>query len=286
MSAPDRKPVVLITGASTGVGAASAIAFAKAGYRTVATLRNLDRAGELRGLAEAAGVILEIERLDVEDRASIDERVAAVLASGGVDVLVNNAGAGFLGSMEQTTDEDLDRVMNANFFGAWWLTRALLPHMRERGSGRIISVSSVGGLVGQPFNDAYCAAKFALEGAMESLASVTRTFGVHVSLVEPGPINTAFVDNVRATSQQVLGRLVPPYDALAAAYMGASGGVFANYGQTGADIAEIILRIAQDPEPLLRNVTSDFAAQFVGCKLKDLTGEAVLAVAGARLKAG
>ncbi|QUD88252.1 SDR family oxidoreductase [Phenylobacterium montanum] len=286
MSAQEKPPVVLITGASTGVGAAAAVSFAKAGYRTIATLRNPDRAGELRDLAGTAGVTLEIERLDVEDRASIDERAAAALAQGGVDVLVNNAGAGFLGSLEQTTDEDLDRVMNANFFGAWRLTRALLPHMRERGSGRIISLSSVGGLVGQPFNDAYCAAKFALEGAMESLAPVARAFGVHVSLVEPGPINTAFVANVRATSQEVLGRLVPPYDQLAAAYMGASGNVFATYGQTGDDIAEIILKIAQDPAPKLRNITSDFAAGFVGCKLKDMTGEATLAVTGARLKAG
>ncbi len=275
---------VLITGASTGVGLDTAIAFAKAGFRTVATLRDLSRRGALDEAARAAGVSLFVEQLDVASAASITDGLDRVTrAHGPVQVLVNNAGAGFLGSIEQTSDEDLRRTMEVNFFGVWNMTKAVFPAMREAGAGRIISVTSVGGLIGQPFNEAYCAAKFAVEGMMEGFAPLARRMGVSVSLIEPGPINTEFVANVRASSAETLSRLTPPYDAYLAAYMGASGNVFAQYGQTGADIAAIILEAATAHQPHFRYVTSEFARQIVKPKVVDYSGDSVVEAFAARL---
>uniref|UniRef100_UPI00286D3E76 SDR family oxidoreductase n=1 Tax=Phenylobacterium sp. TaxID=1871053 RepID=UPI00286D3E76 len=195
------KPVVLITGTSSGVGLHTALRFAQAGYTTIATMRDTGKQDDLLAQAKALKVKVRVEKLDVQKPKSVEACVKKVIRKyGHIDVLVNNAGAGFLGGIEQTTDADLERVMGVNFYGVWRMTKAVYPHMRERGQGRIISVTSVGGLIGQPFNDAYCAAKFAVEGMMEAMAPLARRLGVQVSLIEPGPINTEFVASVRATS--------------------------------------------------------------------------------------
>jgi NAD(P)-dependent dehydrogenase (short-subunit alcohol dehydrogenase family) len=279
------KPVALVTGCSTGVGLHTAIRLAKADYTVVATMRDVSKQQALFDEAARAGVELEVRPLDVNHQASIDTAVSSILAAHGrIDVLVNNAGAGFLGSVEQTSDADLRRTMETNFFGVWNLTKAVLPHMRTRGSGRIISVTSVGGLLGQPFNEAYCAAKFAVEGMMEGLAPLARQFGVQICLVEPGPINTEFVASVRASSQDAFAAMEEPYATLAQRYMGASGAVFANYGQTGDDIARMIADLAQAESPDFRTITSEFAMATVASKVVDRTGNSVIKAFADRLK--
>jgi NAD(P)-dependent dehydrogenase (short-subunit alcohol dehydrogenase family) len=260
------------------------VAFAQAGATVVATMRDLAKRGSLDAAAAHAGAELTVAALDVQDAGGIAACVADVIGRRGrIDVLVNNAGAGFLGSVEQTTADDLRRIMDTNFFGVWNLTKAVLPHMRAAGSGRIISVTSVGGLIGQPFNEAYCAAKFAVEGMMEGLAPLARQFGVSVSMIEPGPINTEFVANVRAASAGTPNRLTPPYDRLLNSYMGATADVFAKFGQSGEDIAKIILAAAADAKPHLRYVTSDFARGVVAPKVVDYTGDTVVDAFAARL---
>lgn len=279
------QPVALITGCSTGVGLHAAVRLAEAGYAVVATMRDPSKRQALLDACVAAGVSVEVRALDVCDQASIDGAVAGVIASHGrIDVLVNNAGAGFLGSVEQTGDADLRRTMETNFFGVWNLTKAVLPQMRGQGSGKIISVTSVGGLLGQPFNEAYCAAKFAVEGMMEGLAPLAKQFGVDLCLVEPGPINTEFVASVRATSAAVLGSLQEPYATLAQRYMGSTGDVFATYGQTGDDIARIIAALAMADSPDFRTITSDFAKAMVASKVVDPTGNSVIKIFDERLK--
>lgn len=282
MTSPQK--VALITGTSTGVGLHTALRFAAAGFRTIATMRDTAKQEQLRALAQAAGVTVEIHALDVADPDSIRDGVAwAIGETGGLDVLVNNAGAGFLGSIEQTSDAVLRRTMEVNFFGVWNTTKAVFPHMRERGSGRIITVTSVGGLIGQPFNEAYCAAKFAVEGMMEGFAPLARRMGIDVCLVEPGPLNTEFVANVRTSSADTAANLLPPYDRFLGAYLGASAGVFAQHGQSGDDIAGIILDIAKAERPHFRNITSDFAMMVVKPKVVDRTGENVVEAFAARL---
>ena len=173
---------VLITGTSTGLGASTAVQAAAAGHRVYATMRNTGKRDALDAAAQAAGVSVDVLQLDVQDSGSINAAVDAVLAKEEkIDVLINNAGAGFVRSTEQASEEEIAWVMDVNFMGVVRCTKAVIPHMRKQRSGHVISISSVGGLVGQPFNEIYCGAKFAVEGYMEAMASyITPNFGIRV----------------------------------------------------------------------------------------------------------
>jgi NAD(P)-dependent dehydrogenase (short-subunit alcohol dehydrogenase family) len=145
-------PVALITGTSSGIGLSSAIAAAKHGFTTVATLRDTGKDGALRAAGEVAGVTLDVRQLDVVDDDSITSCIDGVIADHGtLDVLVNNAGRGFVGTVEQVSMEDMRAIMEVNFFGVVATTKAALAHLRAS-RGRVITVTSVGGVVGQPFN--------------------------------------------------------------------------------------------------------------------------------------
>ena len=274
--------VALVTGTSSGIGMHAAVHLAQAGFRVFATMRDTGKSAALLDLASRADVTVEIKRLDVQDGASIGRCVTEVVQAGGrIDVLVNNAGSGFLGTLEETSLENLRAVMDVNFTGVWRTTQAVLPGMRERKSGRIISITSVGGLIGQPFNDAYCAAKFAVEGMMESLAPVVSRLGVHVCLIEPGPVNTEFVAAVR--QKRAVASAVPAYDAMLRAYLAGTQQAFASIGQTGADIAQVIVEAATAAEPNFRYATSDAVRGLLARKYVDTTGNSVLGLSGARL---
>ncbi len=274
------RPVALVTGTSSGIGLATAARLAGAGYTVVATMRDLAR----RGALDAAGAALDVRRLDVQDADSVTACVAGVMGDlGRIDVLVNNAGAGYLGAMEQTPDAALARTMDVNFTGVWRVTKAVLPHMRAARRGRIVTVSSVGGLLGQPFNDAYCAAKFAVEGLMESLAPVARRVGVHVSLVEPGPVHTGFVDAVMEATDPLPPDLAADYGPMLRSYLDGSAAVFEQMGQTPDDVARVILEALAAEMPHLRYQTSDLARAVAARTQADPTGDAGVAFAGARL---
>lgn len=267
----------LITGTSTGIGLSTAIRFAKAGFAVTATMRDTSKAEALLERAKSEGVNLEVRALDVTDAASITACVDAMLRQHPqLDVLVNNAGAGHVGTTEQVSLEDLQRVMDVNFYGVWRTTQAVLPAMRAARSGRIISVSSIGGIIGQPFNDAYCAAKFALEGMMESLAPVVAGFDIGVSLVEPGPVQTAFVENVGGMAG-VDDPSSSPYREPLEAYMRAVRGSFAQAGQTGDEVADVILEAATVAQPHLRYQTSDMVRSRAAMKFADTTGDNTVA---------
>ena len=276
--------IALVTGTSSGIGLHTAIALAKAGYTVVATMRNIAKSEALLDAATAAGVNVDVRALDVQSAASTRQCVDSIVASyGRIDLLVNNAGSGFLAAFEETSFEQLQNVMDVNFYGVWRVTEAVYPLMRAAGSGRIITNTSIGGLIGQPFNDAYCAAKFAVEGFMESLAPVAKRLGVHVSIVEPGPVNTEFVNTVIAKHQSDGARTLPSYDAMRTSYLSASSQVFASMGQTGADVAAVIVDIAAAEQPHLRYQASDMVRGLAGRKYVDTTGDSVIAMTGMRL---
>jgi NAD(P)-dependent dehydrogenase (short-subunit alcohol dehydrogenase family) len=275
------QPVALVTGTSTGIGQSAAIYLARANFHVIATMRDLAKSASLKQRASSEGLPIEVRQLDVQHPGSIQSCIDhAMKERGRIDVLVNNAGAGFLGSTEQTAVEALQRTIDINFFGVWRCTQAVLPHMRAARSGRIISISSIGGLIGQPFNDAYCAAKFAVEGMMESLAPVAKKFGVHVSLVEPGPVNTEFVASVVKQSGAID---VPDYAPMQKAYLDGSRKMFATAGQTGDDIAAVIVEAATAAAPHLRYLTSDMIRGLASRKYVDTTGDSIVALTGARL---
>lgn len=189
------KKNVLITGTSTGVGFESALLFAKNHYKVYATMRNLKKADALKKRMEEEALDIEILPLDVTQRDSIKSAVDHIIEKDGkIDVLVNNAGAGFAKTTEQASEEEIRWVTEVNYHGTVFCTQAVLPHMRKQRSGQIISITSVGGLIGQPFNELYCGAKFAVEGFMEALATyVSDAFNIKISNIEPGGISTEFM---------------------------------------------------------------------------------------------
>src|SRR2546427_12536048 len=151
--------IALVTGTSSGIGLSTAVALARKDFTVVATMRNLGKAAALQARAKADGVALDVRQLDVQDEHSVDACVRDVLRDlGRIDVLVNNAGAGFLGTLEQTSFDDLRRTFDANFFGVWRVTRAVLPATRAAGSGRTTSVTSIAPRLAQPLTGRECAA--------------------------------------------------------------------------------------------------------------------------------
>ncbi|MFJ5547638.1 SDR family NAD(P)-dependent oxidoreductase [Streptomyces sp. NPDC093225] len=268
--------IVLITGASSGIGLAAAVAAAGAGWTTVATMRNLVNADALRAAAAEAGVAdrVHIKKLDVTDEAAAVACIAEVVAEyGRLDAVVNNAGAGHVATIEQGTLEDVRATMEVNFFGVVAVTRAALPHLRAS-RGRLISVTSVGGVIGQPFNEAYCAAKFAVEGFMEALAPVAATVGVRVSVVEPGAVASEFVTNIGLDVPAMV-EAAGPYGQALHGYVDHAMKSFST-PQTPQEAAAPIVAALTADEPAFRIQTSDWAREFVGTKLADLDGSAVV----------
>lgn len=177
-----KSKTILITGASSGIGLATANALAARGHRVFGTSRQPER-------AQVAG--FELLKLDVCNDESVSACVEAVMQRvENLDVLVNNAGHGMVGYLEETTVEDAKAIFETNFFGVLRMTNAVLPHMRARRSGHIINVSSLAGLVAVPTEGMYSATKFALEGYSEALWREVKRFNIRVSLVEPGDYDT------------------------------------------------------------------------------------------------
>ena len=271
-----RPDVALVTGTSSGMGLTTAVGLARAGLTVVATMRDTSKDDALRRAAREAGVEVDVRALDVTDPAAAEQTVADVLADhGSLDALVNNAGRGAVASLEQLTDAQLQEQLEVNYLGVARLTRLVLPSMRAAGRGRVVTVTSVGGAVGQPFADAYCAAKFAVEGLMQSLAPVAATFGVTVSVVEPGPVASEFVGNVHRTDPAVSGD--DPYAPLLAAYLKRTAAAF-DHAQSSLEAAEVIVEAVTTPDPKFRWQTSEQAGRFVGMSLGDLDGARVLGV--------
>jgi NAD(P)-dependent dehydrogenase (short-subunit alcohol dehydrogenase family) len=189
-SMPKRQRVWLITGCSAGFGQELVLAALAAGDRVMATARKPEHLAEL---ARLGGDRVRTAALDVTDPAAVGAAVEATLAEfGRIDVVVNNAGYGTVGAVEELTMVELREVLEVMFFGAVAVTKAVLPHLREQGSGAIVQMSSQGGQLSPPGFGAYCAAKFALEGLSEALAAELAPFGVRVLIVEPGAFRTEF----------------------------------------------------------------------------------------------
>ena len=261
----------MITGTSSGIGLHSAVELARRGFMVVATMRDTAKAEVLRDAAAGAGVELDVRALDVTDEAGSRACVEGVLADHGrIDVLLNNAGRGAVGTAEVLDMAEIRAQLEVNYLGPVHLTKLVLPGMRTAGSGRVLTVTSVGGAVGQPFADAYCGAKFAVEGFMQSLAPVAERFGVWVSVIEPAAVASDFVANVQRP--ELTGS---PYDVLLGTYLQRTAGAFAN-AQTAVGAAEAIADAVTSTTYRFRWQTSPAASAFVGMSLADLDGERVL----------
>jgi NAD(P)-dependent dehydrogenase (short-subunit alcohol dehydrogenase family) len=233
--------IVLVTGASSGIGQSCARLFAARGQRVFGTSRRPD-GHELEGV--------EMVAMDVTSDDSVARGVEAVLAAAGhIDVVVNNAGFGLAGSVEDTSLAEAQRQFDTNFFGVLRVCKAVLPSMRARGRGLIINVGSLGGLVGLPYQGLYSASKFALEGLTESLRHELRPFGVQVTIVEPGDIVTPITDN--RVFAEAAATPSSPYKASFATALQIIEREERG-GASAASVAELVVRVASEREPAIR----------------------------------
>ncbi len=266
------KKNVLITGTSTGVGFESAILFAKNGFKVYASMRNTNKSDALKDIIHKENLDIDILQLDVTDINSINSAVNTIIEKDGkIDILVNNAGAGFAKTTEQASEEEIRWVTEVNYHGVVFCTQAVLPYMRKQKSGHIISITSVGGLVGQPFNELYCGAKFAVEGFMEALATyVSDAFNIKISNIEPGGIATAFmtaaIEKTVVNGKFATGDYAPIFERYMAGNQKRANESKEQIYQTGPEVAEIVFKVTQLENPPLRVRTSKWAEDF--CKLK------------------
>src|SRR5215467_3244424 len=251
MTGPSSGKVVLITGATDGLGKAAAILLAEHGYRVYAAGRSKEKRAGLDELAQTNNLPLRSLELDVTSDNSVRTAVEKILTDAGqIDVLINNAGLGYMAVVEELKMEDMRQQFETNVFGVLRVTQAVLPSMRARRSGRILMISSVAGLVSPPTYGAYSSSKHALEGLSNSLRLELHPFNIAVVLIEPGYIVTNF--------QQTASELAKPYveasknSPYAKIYSGAWTG--ANKGRGGSkttpeDCAHVMLRAIETSSP-------------------------------------
>ena len=257
--------VILITGTSTGLGVATAVQAAQAGHTVYATMRNTQKRGTLDAAAQVAGVSLNVLQLDVQDTGSVNAAVDTVIAEQGrIDVLINNAGMGYVRSLEQAEETDIQKILDINYTGVTRCIKAVMPHMRKARAGHVINISSVGGLVGQPFNEIYCGAKFAVEGLTEAMASyITPAFGIHFTAVEPGGIASEFANTVLEQVEQTGGMLEDEYLPILQKYItGSQNRQETGIYQTADEVAAIVMKVMGSEHPPVRTRTSEWSEDF------------------------
>jgi NAD(P)-dependent dehydrogenase (short-subunit alcohol dehydrogenase family) len=248
---------VLVTGSSTGIGLATALAFGRAGHTVAAAMRNPTRAPELANVAARERLPITVFTMDVDSDASVVDSIDRIGDTiGNIDVLVNNAGIERMGSVEQLPLADFRAVMETNYFGVIRCIQAVLPTMRARGSGCIINIASVAGHIAMSPMASYTASKFALEALSECLAQEVKAFGIRVAIVEPGIIDTPMSRHI---GTQEAPSLYPQRRRV--------GGLFAAVLTNPAPpslVADKVLEIASNGTWQLRHPVGPDAAPFLG----------------------
>jgi NAD(P)-dependent dehydrogenase (short-subunit alcohol dehydrogenase family) len=266
-NASNESPVWFITGCSTGFGRELASAVIARGWRAVVAARDPASVEDLIGRADGRAIAA---RLDV----TLEDEIAAAVAAaqeafGRIDVLVNNAGFGYLAAVEEGEDAEVRAMFEANFFGAAALIRAVLPGMRERRSGHVVNITSVGGLVGNPGSGYYAATKFALEGLSEALARETEDLGIKVTAVEPGPFRTDWAGRSLKQTQHP----ISDYDAIAGRRRASISGMSGKQAGDPARAAEVIIEAVTSTQPPAHLVLGRAGLELVRGKLARLNAD-------------
>jgi len=239
--------VALITGANSGIGRSAAVDLAAKGWTVYGSMRSLDKGEKLAAMCEAAGVEVHPVVCDVADTDSVNRAVAEVIEQAGqIDVLINNAGIGGNGVCEETPIDEYMDVMNVNLYGVIRGVQAVLPHMRERGSGCIINVSSIAGVIAALAQSSYVVSKWALEGLTEGLAQELAPHGIRVVMIEPGIVKTAIMAK-NPDTPNVSGAYDAPNRRMLNFYM--TG--LSNPGMP-SEVAEVMYTAATTDDPKLR----------------------------------
>jgi len=250
------KRTVLVTGCSSGIGLATCHVLSRRNFMTYGTVRNLSKAKKIQDLINRENLSLKILRLDVNDNQSIKLAVKKILTdTGRIDVLINNAGYGMFGPVEEITTQEVKKQFETNFFGTIRLIKAIVPIMRKQGNGTIVNISSMVGRFGVPLNSAYVSSKFAVEGLSESISFELEEFGIRVIVIEPGVVKSDFFHNVKVKGMN----LESPYHKLMERRVNFLDKAMKNSLTSSYDVADTILEALNSKDPKFRYVIGNDA---------------------------
>ena len=246
--------VAVVTGSSSGIGYETSLLLARNQITTYATMRNMSKGNGLREIASKEKIPLNVAQLDVNDNSSVDNAIGNIVRENGrIDILVNNAGYDLFGSLEESSLEEIKQQFETNVFGVIRTTKAVIPTMRKQGNGTIVNISCVDGTAGLfPFETAYHASKFALEGFTESLRHELADFNIHIILIEPGGVSSNFSMNIKTAKGFDSNK--SPYAKLAQQVLQGFESIPAAYSSHPSKVAHTILNVLNSPNPELRNL--------------------------------
>ena len=252
--------VAIVTGSSSGIGFETSLALAREGYFTYATMRNTAKSDKIKEIAKKENLKISILELDVDDENSAKTAIAQILdQKQRIDVLINNAGWGLWGCVEDVSVDEFKQQFETNFFSIIRLIQEVAPTMRKQDSGTIVNVSSVVGRIGFPASPAYISSKFALEGLSESLRFEFAPFGIDVIIIEPGVIKTDFMKNMKMAKKSELDTVYK--DITTKVVSGVK--MMAEMGTPPKEVANTIVKAIKDEKPLPRYVVGNDASMFL-----------------------
>ena len=255
--------VAVVTGTSSGIGFETALALAREGYYTYATMRDTTKSDKIQELAKKENLKIDVLELDVDDENSVKTAIQKILEQKQrIDVLVNNAGWGLWGCVEDVSINEFKAQFDTNFFSIIRLIQEVVPTMRKQGSGTIVNVSSVVGRIGFPASPAYISSKFALEGLSESLRFELAPFGVNVVIIEPCVIKTNFMKNMKMAEKSESDTVYR--DITVKVVSGVK--MMAEMGTHPKEVADTIVKATKDEKPLPRYIVGNDASMFLEAK--------------------
>ena len=255
--------VALVTGSSSGIGFETSLALARNGYHTFATMRNLGKDEKIKQIIEKEDLSIEILELDVDSEESVNRAIKTISEKKGrIDVLVNNAGYGMWGTVEDVSIDEFKKQFETNFFSIIRLIQKVAPIMRKQNSGNIVNISSVAGRIGFPVSPAYISSKFALEGLSESLRFELMPFGINVIIIEPRVIKTNFFDSMKlseksqqdSTYKEITDKVISGVKMMA------------EMGTHPKEVADVVIKTLGEEKPLPRYVIGNDAMMFLEAK--------------------
>ena len=255
--------VALVTGCSSGIGLETAISLAREGHFTYATMRNMKKSEDLDKIVHDEDLPIKILELDVDDEESVDNTIAKIMEEkGSIDTLVNNAGWGMWGTVEDVSIEEFKQQFETNFFSIIRMIQKVAPIMRKQKSGNIVNVSSVAGRIGFPVSPAYISSKFALEGLSECLRFELGAFGINVIIIEPGVIKTNFFDSMKMAKKSNSDSV---YNEITSKVVSGVK-MMAEMGTEPKEVANTIIKSINAENPLPRYIVGNDAMMFLEAK--------------------
>lgn len=254
--------VALVTGSSSGIGYETALALARDGYQTFASMRDTNKGEELKKIISKENLPIQILQLDVDKEELVIDAIRRIISDAGrIDVLVNNAGYGQFGCTEDVSVDEFRKQFETNFFSVVRIIQEVAPIMRKQGSGIIVNISSVAGRMGLPGSPAYISSKFALEGLGECLRYELGMFGIKTTLIEPGVIKTKFFESMKIPDSKI----DPKYQQLTDNML-AGLKMMMEMGTPPSQVANTVIKAIHDKEILPRYLVGTDAAMFMEAK--------------------